>query len=533
MRARRARRPGCVAREDGPREGMAGCGPGMGWRQRFRPAARHSIGAGSLSGNGRNFLSPGRAATCARWNSAAWPNACACGRALSSGRDSASPLAPRCGRHRAGREFSRQSANRDRAILYDRVDIEPDWSGAGNAQERANCHQWISRTFRSLHQALDVLHVCGKVLKAHSLCLGGVALKSRDHGEILIFRTCVSNERTSVNGLVPFGHQCAKLPGSLIQCLLLDRILSNSCFGHNCIVRFDQGRCRHESVINEDLGQASSLESVAVKREHDAGSQPPTSLLELNDESSCLFRLPGGSSFERFLTRSFIHVARILNWGIMTGVSLATEIGCTCRHVVPHSSGTNQWCRRDDQSTWSWNRCMNFTEHTAAESPDPSRDAAVSCLLDACFDGAHEGRSWFKQVPHERPLAWSGGDLVGHVGMEFRVVRVGEAIVSVLGIVDLCVAPAARRQGIGAALMQGAEEQARGQSFALAMADDPRLYQRIGYSSLHAPNVTFPAIDELRCHGVIRRDLSEIFMVKALTCDSWPDGPIDLLGHLF
>ncbi len=117
--------------------------------------------------------------------------------------------------------------------------------------------------------------------------------------------------------------------------------------------------------------------------------------------------------------------------------------------------------------------------------------------------------------------------------MEFRVVRVGEIIVPILGIVDLGVAPSARRQGIGAALLQGAEELARGQAFALAMADDRRLYQRSEYSLLHAPNVTFLAIDDLRCHGVIRRDLSEIFMVKALTCDAWPDGPIDLLGHLF
>ena len=176
---------------------------------------------------------------------------------------------------------------------------------------------------------------------------------------------------------------------------------------------------------------------------------------------------------------------------------------------------------------------MKFTEHRAAESSDPNWDAAIASLLDACFDGVHGGRTWFKQIPHERLLAWRGCDLMGHVGMEYRVVRVGEAIVPILGIVDLCVVPAARRQGIGAALLQGAEERARGQSFALAMADDPRFYERAGYSLLNDANVTFLAIDELRCHSVIRRDLSEIFMVKQLTCDAWPDGPIDLLGHLF
>ena len=176
---------------------------------------------------------------------------------------------------------------------------------------------------------------------------------------------------------------------------------------------------------------------------------------------------------------------------------------------------------------------MKYTEHRATESPDPGLDAAIASLLDACFDGVHGGRTWFKQIPHERLLAWSGGDLMGHVGIEYRVVRVGEAFLPIVGIVDLCVAPAARRQGIGAALLHRVETRARGQSFALAMVDDPRLYQRSGYSLLHAANVTFLAIDELRCHSVIRRDLSEIFMVKQLTCDAWPDGPIDLLGHLF
>ena len=176
---------------------------------------------------------------------------------------------------------------------------------------------------------------------------------------------------------------------------------------------------------------------------------------------------------------------------------------------------------------------MNFTEHSAADTSDPIRDTAVAGLLDACFDGAHGGRTWFKQVSHQRILSWSGSDLMGHVGMDFRMVRVGEAAVPVLGIVDLCVAPSARRQGIGAALLNAAEERARGQSFALAMADDQRLYHRAGYCTLHAANVTFLAIDELRCHSVIRRDLGEAFMVKPLACDTWPDGPIDLLGHLF
>ena len=69
--------------------------------------------------------------------------------------------------------------------------------------------------------------------------------------------------------------------------------------------------------------------------------------------------------------------------------------------------------------------------------------------------------------------------------------------------------------------------------FALAMEDDRRLYEQTGYSLLPRANTTFLAIDELRSHSVIERDLSEIFMVKCLSDKQWPEGKIDLLGYPF
>ena len=104
--------------------------------------------------------------------------------------------------------------------------------------------------------------------------------------------------------------------------------------------------------------------------------------------------------------------------------------------------------------------------------------------------------------------------------------------VHVLGIVDPCVAPTARRQGIGAALLQAAEERANGQSFALAMADGPRPCRGAGHGLIHAADVMFPAVDGSRRHSVVRRDLSETFTVRRLAGDAWPDGPIDLPGRL-
>ena len=70
-------------------------------------------------------------------------------------------------------------------------------------------------------------------------------------------------------------------------------------------------------------------------------------------------------------------------------------------------------------------------------------------------------------------------------------------------------------------------------SFALAMADDQRLYEQTGYSLLPRSNTAFLAIDELKSHSVIERDLSEIFMVKCLSDKQCPEGKFDLLGYLF
>ena len=62
---------------------------------------------------------------------------------------------------------------------------------------------------------------------------------------------------------------------------------------------------------------------------------------------------------------------------------------------------------------------------------------------------------------------------------------------------------------MGRALLERAEISAKGKSFALAMADDRRLYEQTGYSLLPRSNTAFLAIDELKSHSVIERDLSE------------------------
>ena len=69
-------------------------------------------------------------------------------------------------------------------------------------------------------------------------------------------------------------------------------------------------------------------------------------------------------------------------------------------------------------------------------------------------------------------------------------------------------------------------------SFASAMADDRRLYEQTGCSLRPHANTKSLALDALKSHSVIERDLSEIYIDKCLAEKRWPAGSLDLLGYL-
>ncbi len=159
----------------------------------------------------------------------------------------------------------------------------------------------------------------------------------------------------------------------------------------------------------------------------------------------------------------------------------------------------------------------------------------IADLLDRCFPDTFQGRSYYKQVPHSRLLLRRKGRLIGHAGLDHRVIRVGETVTRVTGIVDLCVDPDHCRVGRGSALLAFAENLARrGQTqHMILFADRADLYERNGYRAVEPAMVTWLAIDERASHSMQRRDFSSTFMAKALSEEPFPRGEIDLLGYLF
>ena len=159
--------------------------------------------------------------------------------------------------------------------------------------------------------------------------------------------------------------------------------------------------------------------------------------------------------------------------------------------------------------------------------------SALVNLLDDSFPETFNGRTFYKQQPHHRLLAFEQDRLIGHAGLDFRVITVAGKLYEIVGIIDLCVAADRRGLGIGTALIRASEAFDVGRDFSLLFADDHRVYEANGYRRIVPAHTRWFAIDELRSHSVIERDLSDCFMAKSLGTVPWPSGDIDLLGHLF
>jgi GNAT superfamily N-acetyltransferase len=157
----------------------------------------------------------------------------------------------------------------------------------------------------------------------------------------------------------------------------------------------------------------------------------------------------------------------------------------------------------------------------------------VQALMQMCFPG-YPSRTYFKLPPHFRYLAVAGGELAGQVGVELRVIRVGSNVLRTFGVVDLCIRGSERSRGLASRLLAEVTELARscGMDFVILFADDDRLYTRNGWARAANP-CSWLKIDDHTTLGLATAQDTGALMVKEVGQRTWPEGVVDLLGHLF
>jgi len=168
---------------------------------------------------------------------------------------------------------------------------------------------------------------------------------------------------------------------------------------------------------------------------------------------------------------------------------------------------------------------------------DNSTSAAIVELLAQCFPGeGHDGRDYFKQLPHYRLLAYEEERLVGHLGVDLRMMNLNGQAVTVFGAIDVCVSPDRQGSGIGSALLKRFEAIARDSNrvdFLFLVSKNPAIYKSLGYKKTTL-RTKWLKIDQHKNLGVGDELITDaFFLYKTISDNQWSDGELDLLGYMY
>ncbi|PWW33472.1 MULTISPECIES: GNAT family N-acetyltransferase [Paenibacillus] len=157
-------------------------------------------------------------------------------------------------------------------------------------------------------------------------------------------------------------------------------------------------------------------------------------------------------------------------------------------------------------------------------------------LLVASFSEVYpKDRLFFKQIPHCRILAFNPDNkLIGHVGLDYRMMNLNGKAIRVLGVIDLCVSTTYRSQGIGSFLLREVEKLSKGHiDFVLLFADNESLYSKNGFKTVNN-TCKWLKIDHktLTTIGVGIEKIDGL-MVKEAGTLPWSEGQLDFLGYLY
>lgn len=160
-------------------------------------------------------------------------------------------------------------------------------------------------------------------------------------------------------------------------------------------------------------------------------------------------------------------------------------------------------------------------------------DEAIALLLARCFTTDFGGRSYF-QTRHSWRHVLRQPEIVAHLAVQLRAVRLGDDLVTIAGIADVATDADHRGKGHAAALLQAALATAR-QSPAhhVLLFGTARLYPAAGFRPVGNP-LTYLDLTGARTGELHRDRPEEHLQVLDLSSQAW-DGakPLDLLGGLF
>ncbi|QPQ35840.1 GNAT family N-acetyltransferase [Lysinibacillus sp. JNUCC-52] len=175
-------------------------------------------------------------------------------------------------------------------------------------------------------------------------------------------------------------------------------------------------------------------------------------------------------------------------------------------------------------------------KHVYDYNLDQSTYEQLHKLLIESFEIYPENRIYFKQIPHFRFIICNDNEKVlAQVGLDYRAMKLGDEVINVLGIIDLCVNKIYRNKGLGTKLVRKVLKFAETNSvdFVLLGTEIEEWYEKIGFIKV-SNTFTWHAIHDrkLKSLGTRTRDIDRI-MVKQTGKKKWNQDSVDFLGYLY
>jgi len=170
---------------------------------------------------------------------------------------------------------------------------------------------------------------------------------------------------------------------------------------------------------------------------------------------------------------------------------------------------------------------------TLAEADlDRETDRAIATLLQQAFDTEFDGRSFFQQRHHWRHLIRADGQVIAHVAVQLRAVRLGGRLITVAGLAEVATDALHRGQGHAAQLVRAAiDKAAQGPAQAVILFGDAPVYSTAGFRRMRNP-LLWTDLRGART-GATKREPAEVLMVLPLNGTIWDDtAELDMLGGL-
>lgn len=158
---------------------------------------------------------------------------------------------------------------------------------------------------------------------------------------------------------------------------------------------------------------------------------------------------------------------------------------------------------------------------------------AIQALRNKAFPDHQVSRSYHKQLLHMRALQYHDNQLIGYMGLDYRVVNVGGEVYKVLGVSDFCIDSAWQRKGIGSGMLAQLADYARDKDvdFIILISELHDFYVANGFQLVES-HASWLRIHEHTNYGVGVEYVDELY-VKPMKDKSWPAGHMDWLGYRY